>query len=193
MPGQASASEVHPTVRIPLDELSQNSPGTPGQAHAAATSPLPQPGATYGAPATPPAQGGPGTLARVLGILVGLLVGLVGFVMVLLGQASPNDTMRPVLFLVGLLVLAGGVALGRWTAAVPIATGLVAAIPGLFGVLAPNAWADLVRQLPTLDFQLAEVPANIAIAALGTHVPAAAGVLLVVAGVMAFLARRRAT
>ena len=190
-----AGSSAAPWAGTPAPKAAPQAPGSTWSDQGA--DPFAQPGvpdSTFGDPYAPaaPAKNGPGTGARVLGIVVGLLLGLGGFVAVLLGQASPkSNTITASVFIGGVVLLAVAALLGSWTAAVPITAGLTGALPGLFGVIAPQTWADLVDKLPTIDVKVLEVPANVAIGALGTHVPAAAGVLLVVAGVTTVLGRRR--
>ena len=192
MPGQAAASEVHQTIRLPHPEPGPR-PGPDAPAPWAA-GPLPQPDSTFGAdPYAPPtAKSGPGVGTRVLGVVAGLPLGLLGFVGILVGPSSlQGNQTRGLWFGIGLVLLTAAVLLGSWTAATPITAGAVGALPGLFGVIAPDTWGDIVGRLTTIDLDLAGVSANGAIAALGSYPAAAAGVLLVAAGVTTVLGRRR--
>ncbi len=182
------------TIRLPQPDLAAPLPWAAGPAD-----PFPQPGGDgqpvvdpY-APAAAEARG-PGAGVRVAGVVVGLLLGLGGFVGLLVGQASTegNQT-RGLWFGLGLLLLAGAALLGSWTAATPITAGVVGAAPGLFGVIAPVTWSDTVGRLPEIDlgFDLAGISASDAIAAFGSYSAAAAGVLLVVGGVTTVLGRRK--
>ena len=192
VPGQAAASEVHQTIRLPHPEPGPR-PGPDAPAPWAA-GPLPQPDSTFGAdPYAPPtAKSGPGVGTRVLGVVAGLPLGLLGFVGILVGPSSlQGNQTRGLWFGIGLVLLTAAVLLGSWTAATPITAGAVGALPGLFGVIAPDTWGDIVGRLTTIDLDLAGVSANGAIAALGSYPAAAAGVLLVAAGVTTVLGRRR--
>ncbi|MCL2424097.1 MAG: hypothetical protein FWD11_09460 [Micrococcales bacterium] len=190
MPGQAAASEVHSTIRMSHEELS--GAGTPWtREREAEPSPFPEPGGPYAVPVEP-AGGGSGALTGVLGTVVGLALGLVGLVMAALGTVGDGSSVRLPLLLGGLAVLAGTVALGRWTAAVPISAGLVGAVPGLFGAVSPETWGKMVVKLPDLGFEITNVHANLIVAQLGGTLAAATGVLIITAGVMAIVGRRAA-
>lgn len=181
-------------MRLPQPGPTPQAPPTPWTVGPA--DPFPQPEGAYGGDDALAAEAkhGPGVGARVLGIVVGLALGLLGFVGMLVGQLSPEgNQIKGLWFGVGLLLLAAAVVLGSWTAAAPITAGIVGAVPGLFGVIAPVTWRDTVGQLPDIDLglDLAGLSANAAINELGTYSAAAAGVLLVVAGITTALGRRR--
>jgi len=129
----------------------------------------------------------------VLGAVLGLVLGAAGVVALLLGLTTPQGHALTVgMAGAGLVVLAVVALLGSWTAAVPITAGVVTAIPGLFGLVAPDQWSRLVGKVPHIGYALLKVPGDTLVAALGSSAVAVVGVLLIASGLTTIIVRRRA-
>jgi len=139
------------------------------------------------------------TGSHVLGALVGLVLAPLALGLLLLGQSrilavqvdgwdASLELLGIVLVSVGAVLLAGLLVLGLWTAAVPIAAGVVLGALGGLQVYAPG-----IARMTTLDvvgadaWHLTVTQVSVAGASGTTLV---AGVLLLTAGVVAALARR---
>lgn len=186
-------------------------PGDPRDERAPAAAPAPAPAPT--APPAPPPVGvddelfpdghtlrTPHAGSHVLGVLVGLLLGPVVAGLLLLGQSRvlvvQVDGWDASLELLGIVLVSAGVVLaalvlvcGLWTAAVPVTAGLVVGAVGGVQLYAPG-----IARMATLDalgdstWQWTVVRATVA----GTSgTTFTVGVLLLTAGVVVALARRR--
>ncbi len=138
----------------------------------------------------------PGWGARVLGCLVGLVVGPAGATALLLGQSrvlavqtdhwdADVDVFGIALVAVSALVLAGLVLLSAWTAAAPITGGAVTAAFGGWALGAPGSFADTMSIGGTWR---TTVEQTIVAGTSGTLL--ALGLLLLAAGIAAVVVRR---
>ncbi|WP_208012622.1 hypothetical protein, partial [Cellulomonas shaoxiangyii] len=139
----------------------------------------------------------PGT--HVLGVLVGLLLAPVAALVTLVGQSrvltvqagdwdASLETLGIVLVSVGALALAAVVLLGLWTPAVPLAGGTALAALGGLALYAPGIARQQALAVVGEAWSRTTVETTVA-ATSGTLL--VAGVLVLVAGVVAALARRR--
>jgi hypothetical protein len=146
----------------------------------------------------PPRRTGP--RGHLLGIVVGIVVVPVALVVVLVGESrilvaqtdgwdASTDLVGIVLMTVGILVLAATVLLGVWSPAVPIAGGLVTAVVGGVFLFAPSLARETV--LTVLDGTSWRTTGGNATVAATSGTVLLAGVLVLVAGLAAELARRR--
>ncbi len=154
-------------VPVPAVPASRTAPADPRPADAtdlrAATSApgttRPPAASTAGLAPEPPTRTGLG--GHLLGVVVGLLLGPLAAVAVLVGQGRVLGVQAPAwdagvdglgiaLVLVGALVAAAVVLLGRWTAAVPMTAGVLLTLAGVIAVVAPGpAHREAVRLLAT--------------------------------------------
>jgi len=147
-----------------------------------------------------PASRRRGVVRHLLGVLVGLVVGAIGVWVTLFGQSrilgaqapgwdASYDPIGVVLVTAGVLVLAVVLALGLWTPAVPMASGLVAAVVGVVYLYVPaTTHADTIRWFATDDTVVSVTRATVT-ATSGTVF--VVGALLFVAGLVLAVARRR--
>jgi hypothetical protein len=156
-------------------------------------------GATASRP-EPVRRPGGGAGRALLGVLVGLVVGAVGIWTVLFGQSrilgaqapgwdASYDPLGVVLVTLGVAVLAGVLALGLWTPAVPVTAGLVATVAGVVLLYVPaTTHVDVVRWVATDATRVSVTHATVT-ATSGTVF--VLGALLLVAGLVLAVARRR--
>ncbi|MCG2797605.1 MAG: hypothetical protein L6367_03595 [Cellulomonas sp.] len=199
-PGTAPSPSGNPPV---LGE----EPATPPQ-HAAAPAPPPA-----GAPAPVPPDGdtgfdfpdphppaAPGIWAHVLGVLVGLVLAPVGALALLLGQSrilvvqadhwdGDVEALGIALVAVGALLLAALALLGIWTAAAPITGGGALLLIGAPALLTPGFMSRQTLVLIDPEGWHATITQTVVAGTSGTLL--LAGLLLLVAGLVAAAARRR--
>lgn len=192
-------------VPVPAVPASRTAPADPRPADAtdlrAATSApgttRPAAAPTAGLAPEPPTRTGLG--GHLLGVVVGLLLGPLAAVAVLVGQGRVLGVQAPAwdagvdglgiaLVLVGALVAAAVVLLGRWTAAVPMTAGVLLTLAGVIAVVAPGpAHREAVRLLATQASGTTVARATVA-ATSGTL--ATLGLAVLAAAVVTVLSRR---
>lgn len=138
--------------------------------------------------------------AHVGGVLVALLITPFAIGLTLLGQSrilvvqagawdASLDVLGIVLVSIGLVLLCTLLALGLWTAAVPLTAGTVLAVTGAFALYAPGLARAQALEIVTSDAWTVTVTHVVVAGTSGTLL--VAGALLLVAGLVTALARRR--
>lgn len=189
-PGTAPADLVDSESEPPNDPVEQTAAPVPTPT----TTPVPAPRADLDLDPHPPTRAGWGS--RVLGALLGLVVGPVGAVALLLGQSqvlavqaddwdADVDVSGIALVIVSALVLAGLVLLAAWTAAAPITGGVVTTAFGGWALIAPGVFSDSVSISGSWQ---ATAEQTVVAGTSGTLL--AVGLLLLAAGIAAVAARR---
>ncbi|GAA4628190.1 hypothetical protein [Cellulomonas oligotrophica] len=138
--------------------------------------------------------------AHVGGVLVALLITPFAIGLTLLGQSrilvvqagtwdASLDVLGIVLVSIGLVLLCTLLALGLWTAAVPLTAGTVLTVTGAFALYAPGVARAQALEIVTSDAWTVTVTHVVVAGTSGTLL--VAGALLLVAGLVTALARRR--
>ena len=202
VPGLVPEPDPVPTAEMDPAVLADSGSAYYPAGQAVAPDPAPAPVLTPPGPSRrtdldphPPTKAGGGT--HVLGVLVGLVVGPVGAVALLLGQSrilavqtdrwdADVDVFGIALVVVSALVLVALVLLAAWTAAAPVTGGVVTAGVGVWALVVPGSFSDVVN----VDSGRWQTTVEQAVVAGTSGTLLAVGLLLLAAGIAAVVVRR---